>query len=243
MFWERPFYRRQTLTVAAVAAFIVFVLWNIPQLDFILYPFRLFVTFIHEAGHSIAAVLTGGRVIEFTVFGNGTGVATTAGGNRLLILPAGYLGAAFFGALLFYLVNSVPFPRKISLAVGTLMIVVALYLRASGIALFTGVLGGLGLLYLSLRGSTHLNTLVLNLLAVLTGLNAVLDLVFLVRNTGASLGSIRNDAAAMAELTLGIPAVIWAVIWALIAVFMLGCAVWYSVLKPLRQRLLSDQNT
>lgn len=63
MFWERPFYRRQTLTVAAVAAFIVFVLWNIPQLDFILYPFRLFVTFIHEAGHSIAAVLTGGRVI------------------------------------------------------------------------------------------------------------------------------------------------------------------------------------
>lgn len=177
------------------------------------------------------------------MFGNGTGVATTAGGNRLLILPAGYLGAAFFGALLFYLVNSVPFPRKISLAVGTLMIVVALYLRASGIALFTGVLGGLGLLYLSLRGSTHLNTLVLNLLAVLTGLNAVLDLVFLVRNTGASLGSIRNDAAAMAELTLGIPAVIWAVIWALIAVFMLGCAVWYSVLKPLRQRLLSDQNT
>src|SRR5690606_17722556 len=109
-------------------------------------------------------------------------------------------------------------------------------------ALFTGVLGGLGLLYLSLRGSINLNTLVLNLLAVLTGLNAVLDLLYLVRNTNAALGPIRNDAAAMAELTLGIPPVIWAVIWALIAVFMLGCAVWYSVLKPLRQRLLSDQN-
>jgi hypothetical protein len=241
MFWERPDFRRQTLMVAGLAGLIVFVLWNIPQLDFILYPFRLFVTFVHEAGHAVAAVVSGGRVIEFTVFGNGTGIATTAGGNRLLILPAGYLGAALFGAVLFYLVNSVPFPRKISLAVGTLMIVVALYLGASGIALFTGVLGGLGLLYLSLRGSIHLNTLVLNLLAVLTGLNAVLDLVFLVQNSHAALGPVRNDAAAMAELTPGIPAVVWALIWALIAVFMLGCAVWYSVLKPLRQRLLSNE--
>ena len=60
-------------------------------------------------------------------------------------------------------------------------------------------------------------------------------LLFLVQNSSAALGTVRNDAAAMAELTPGIPAVIWALIWALIAVFMLSSAVWYSVLRPLRQ--------
>lgn len=236
MFPVHPYFRRQTLTVAALAAVVVFFLWNIPQLDFILYPFRLFVTFVHEVGHSLAAVITGGRVIEFTVYGNGAGVATTAGGTRWLVIPAGYLGAAFFGAALFYLTNTIPFPRKISLAMGTLIILAALFLRASGMALIIGVLTGLALLFISLRGSISLNTLMLNLLAVLTGLNAVLDLVFLVRNSHATFGPLRNDAAAMAVLTPGIPAVIWALIWALLALFMLGCAFWYSIVRPLRRR-------
>jgi hypothetical protein len=235
MFLERPYFRQHALLISILAGVIVFLLWNIPQLDFLLYPFRLFVTFIHEAGHSVMATFTGGRVIEFTVFSNGTGIATTAGGNRLLILPAGYLGAAFFGAALFYLVNTLPFPRKIALALGTLMILVALFLRASGIALLIGSLTGLGLVYLGLRGSIALNMLVLNLLAVLTGLNAVLDLLYLVQNSHAALGPIANDAAAFAALTPGIPPVIWALIWALLAVFMLGSAVWYSVVRPLRR--------
>ncbi|MAS35122.1 MAG: hypothetical protein CL610_14015 [Anaerolineaceae bacterium] len=235
MLFDRPLYRQQVLWIAALTGILVFVLWNIPALDFLLYPFRLFVTFVHEVGHSLMAEFTGGRGIEFTVFGNGTGIATTAGGNRLLILPAGYLGAAFFGASLFYLVNTVPIPRKLSLALGTVMILIALFMRATGMALVIGVLTGLALVFLSLRGSVGLNMLVLNLLAVLTGLNAVLDLLFVIQNSSAALGTVRNDAAAMAELTPGIPAVIWALIWALIAVFMLGSAVWYSVLRPLRQ--------
>ncbi len=235
MFFDRPYFRQHALLMTVLTGIIVFVLWNIPQLDFLLYPFRLFVTFVHEAGHSLMAAFTGGQVLEFTVFGNGTGIATTAGGNRFLILPAGYLGAAFFGAVLFYMVNTLPFPRKISLVVGTLMIVVALFMRASGIALLIGILTGLALIFLGLRATVSLNMFVLNMLATLTGLNAVLDLIFLVQNSSATLGVLRNDAAAFAELTPGIPAVIWALIWAILAVFMLGSALWYSVVRPLRQ--------
>ncbi|HLV34076.1 MAG TPA: M50 family metallopeptidase [Spirillospora sp.] len=235
MFFDRDAFRQNALLITFLAGIIVFVLWNIPQLDFLLYPFRLFVTFVHEAGHSLMAAFTGGRVIEFTVHSNGTGIATTQGGNRFLILPAGYLGAAFFGAALFYLVNTIPFPRKLSLAVGTLMIVVALFLRASGIALLIGTLSGLALVLLGLNGSIRLNMLVLNMLATLTGLNAVLDLIYLVQNSHATLGPLRNDAAAFAQLTPGIPPFIWALIWAILAAFMLGSAVWYSVIRPLRQ--------
>ncbi|MBI1259616.1 MAG: hypothetical protein GC204_19280, partial [Chloroflexi bacterium] len=114
-------FRQRALVIALIAFAIVFVLWNIPQLDFILYPFRLFVTFVHESGHAVAALITGGRVGGMTVYETGAGVTLTAGGSRLLILPAGYLGAALFGAVLFYLTNTVPFPRTISIVLALLL--------------------------------------------------------------------------------------------------------------------------
>ena len=126
MVLDMPYFRRNALWMAVLATGVVFILWNIPQLSFILYPFRLFVTFVHEAGHALMASFTGGGVESFTVIANGTGWTKTWGGNRVLILAAGYLGAAFFGAALFYLVNTVPFPRKIALALKLLSIRAAL---------------------------------------------------------------------------------------------------------------------
>lgn len=238
IFDDSSAFRRQALWLALVAGLIVFVLWNIPQLSFVLYPFRLFVTFVHEAGHSVAAVFSGGRVVGFEVFSNGTGLATTAGGARWLIIPAGYLGAAMCGALLFYLANTVRFPRKISLALGTYIIVVALFLQAQNIALVIGVIFGLALIYLGLKGSIAINVLVLDILAILCGLNAVLDLLWLVGNTNAALGNVPNDAAAFSrEIMPLVPPAIWALIWALMAITMLGLAVWYSVISHLREEL------
>src|SRR5262245_39011754 len=114
-------YRQRALTTALLAFVIVFILWNVPQLDFILYPVRLFVTFIHESGHALAALLSGGRVAGLTGFPDGSGVTTTFGGSRWLILPAGYLGAALFGAVLFYIANTVPYPKTISLVLAILV--------------------------------------------------------------------------------------------------------------------------
>lgn len=233
---ERPDYRGQALFLAVIAAGIVFVLWNISLFDFFLYPFRLFVTFIHEAGHSLMAVFTGGDVIAFEVFGNGAGIATTRGGSRALILPAGYLGAAFFGAALFYFVNATSFPRKIALAVGTGLIIVSVFMGAQGIALIVGVLSGLLLIFLSLQAAPLVNILLLDVLAIITGLNAVMDLLFLAGNSTLGMGTLRNDAAAFThEIAPLVSPTIWALIWCALAIFMLGAAVWYSVIAPMRE--------
>ena len=111
------------LLLAVLAAVVVFILWNIPQLDFILYPFRLFVTYVHESGHGTAAILTGGRFAGLEIFADGSGQATTLGGSRLLILPAGYLGAALFGAILFYLNNRFERSRVLAIVIGIGLIV------------------------------------------------------------------------------------------------------------------------
>jgi hypothetical protein len=236
-------FRRRALLLALVGMVIVFFLWNIPQLDFILYPFRLFVTFVHEAGHGLASLVTGGQFHGFEVYGNGAGQAITSGGSRVLILPAGYLGAALFGAVLFYLVNTLPYPRTISRILGVVLVVFSLLFSRLisaqfivSIAPFVGVISGVALFLLGSRGSRDLNILVLNILAMLTALNVVMDLVQLVQFSNIGLGQLRNDAAAFsAEFTPAIPAAMWALIWALLAVALLGVSVWYSVIHPLRK--------
>jgi len=67
----------------------------------ILYPINLLVTFLHELGHGIGALLTGGSVLEINIHPNGSGYCKTTGGNSPIILMGGYIGSAIFGNLLF----------------------------------------------------------------------------------------------------------------------------------------------
>ncbi|MBI5670148.1 MAG: M50 family metallopeptidase [Chloroflexi bacterium] len=228
---------RRNLLIVAVAVVMVFFLWNVPQLDALLYPFRLFVTYVHEAGHGLMAILTGGRFLHFEILPGGSGQAITAGGSRALILPAGYLGAALFGAALFYAVNRFHRTRAIALGLGVALMVVSLaFGRFSVTALLVGLAFGAVLIGLAYKASRDVNALVLNVLAILTGLNAVLDVVFLVGNSSAALGNIRNDAAAFsAEVFPLVPAPIWALVWVVLALVILGVAVWYAVVRPLRR--------
>jgi hypothetical protein len=222
---------QRSFGLALAAGVIVLVLWNVPQLDFLLYPFRLFVTFAHESGHGLAALLTGGRFLGFEIFANGAGQAATAGGWRAIILPAGYLGAALFGGLLFWLTNRFHRPRLIAaLLGGAVLALTVLYARGAGTALLVGLAFGAALLLLAWKAAPDLTRIILNVLAILCGLNAVLDLWYIVGNSGAGLGLVRNDAAAFAaEFTPLLPAWLWAIIWAAEAVFILGVAVWYSL--------------
>jgi len=68
----------------------------------ILYPITLLVTFLHEFGHGIGAVITGGWVEEIQINKDGSGWTRSVGGNRPVIIMGGYLGSAIFGNILFY---------------------------------------------------------------------------------------------------------------------------------------------
>jgi hypothetical protein len=233
-------FRNRALLLLLAALVVVYVLWNVPQLRFIVYPLRLFVTYIHEAGHGLMALLTGGRITALVVNPDTSGVTTTLGGNRALILPAGYLGAAFFGAALFYLVNTRPYSRTFSVILGLgLMLLALLFSELLSTAFAIGLLSGMALILLGWKGNKSLNLLVLDVLAIVCGLNAVLDLLALMRFSDLSNGDIMNDAAAFSQQIAPIfPGAVWAFIWAILAVLMLGAAVWYSLVRPVRKSLV-----
>src|SRR5258705_10354692 len=94
--------RPQAMTLLAAAA-ISIILWFIPFAEVLTYPFRIFVTFIHEGGHAIAALLTGNSVGSLSVAMNASGETyTTKGGllSQTFIASAGYIGSMAYGALL-----------------------------------------------------------------------------------------------------------------------------------------------
>ena len=236
---DRRVFRRRVFLTTLLALVVVFVLWNVSGLDFITYPLRLFVTYVHEAGHSLAAIISDGQVLRFEVFENGGGVAYTSGGARWLILPAGYLGAALFGAILFYLANRLRYVEFLSLALGMWLLgFTLLFANQSLTALLVGVGFGLLLLLMALRANRDLNRLVLAVLAAMTGLNAVMDLLFLTRNPAVGAGATVNDAAKFAqEVAPTLSPWPVAVGWAAIAVLLLLISFYYSVVRPLRRGL------
>lgn len=205
------------------------------------YPFRLLTTIVHELGHGLAALITGGAFVRFVVFPDGSGLAYTAGGLRALIIPAGYVGVALAGAALIALGRG---PRSSRIALGTVGVALALLtLRyALPTVLSEQFLGGLltlsagvsigALLALAAwRAGSAVAIFLVNLLAFHLGLSAFGDLWMLFgATTTPGLGS-RSDANAMAELTF-VPAPVWAALWALVAVAVLGWALWRTWVHP-----------
>ena len=97
--------KRYTLLLLVTAGMAVFyVLENFfPGGRVILYPFKLLVTMLHEFGHAMGAVITGGDVDSIKINTDGSGWCRTSGGSRGIILMGGYIGSALFGNFLLYM--------------------------------------------------------------------------------------------------------------------------------------------
>lgn len=63
-------------------------------------PLEILVVFFHEASHALMTLVTGGKVVAMQVTVERGGEVLSAGGNRFLILSAGYLGSLMIGAAL-----------------------------------------------------------------------------------------------------------------------------------------------
>lgn len=205
------------------------------------YPLRLLTTLVHELSHGLAALLTGGAFLRFVVFADGAGLAYTSGGLRWLIIPAGYVGAALFGATLIGLGRSHQGSR---LALGVLGAALAVLTLRYGLPtllspqflgglLTVGAGVGLGVLLLvaAWQVGARWSLFLLNLLAFWVGLSALGDLGALVRLAAVGGPGQLSDAHAMARLTF-LPPLVWAVVWAVVAGAAMGYALWRTWLRP-----------
>ena len=111
----------QLLLLLLASAITLALWWFVPFSEYLLYPIRLFVTFIHESSHAIIAVLTGGSVQSLTISMDTSGEVYSAPSNligALLTSSAGYLGTTAFGVLMLFMIRRSFSPNKILTALG-----------------------------------------------------------------------------------------------------------------------------
>jgi hypothetical protein len=202
--------QREVLLVLGLAL-VTIVAWRIPLVGWLLYPFQVYGTFVHEISHGLAAMLTGGAFQRFVVNPDLSGTALSAGGVRWIVISAGYLGSAIFGGILTLLSASDIPARRVLVWLGLILGVLSLLFVRNLFGLVTGVALA-AMLFLAGRRlrETWADGLVL-LLAVQMMLSA-LDSVFDLVQISAMSGAIRTDAQIMAQAT-GLPAIAWAVLW------------------------------
>lgn len=243
------------ITLLAVATLLTLVLWFVPYAEFLVYPIRLFVTFIHESGHAIVAFITGGSVQSLTISADGSGVVYSAPSGligALLTSSAGYLSTTFFGVLMLYLIRRNVSPHKILLlsgaAVGLVTIIFGIVAPifnflslnvAFSSVLFTVIVGLLmsaGLIALALYSNLKVANFAVAFLAVQCLLNAMSDLKTVL------FTNLPSDAGNMAMVT-GIPATIWVFVWIVIALVMIVVGMrFYAIRKasPASDSLFED---
>ena len=231
---------RPQVTTLLLATALSLGLWFLPYAWVLTYPFQLFVTFIHEGGHALAAVLTGNSVRSLSVALDTSGLTETLTPvegsffSRMLISSAGYVGAIAFGALLLWLVRHKVKARV--MLVGSAVIVAGLTavfgffvpltnLSLSSISLFTLIAGAVitaGLLAAAKFLSPRARNFLVSFLAVQCVLNAVFglrDLFFLSVSTNA-----QTDAVNMANMFPIWPlntSIFWALFWIAISLLIL----------------------
>ena len=239
------------LILLIAATIVTIVLWFIPFADYLVYPIRLFVTFIHEASHALVAVITGGSVQSLTISADGSGVVYSAHAgwfSSLLTSSASYLGTTVFGVVMLLLIRKAVSPHKVLFASGAFVAVMTLVFGilspifnflslqvAFSSVLFTVVAGLLltaGLIALSRFASLKAANFAVAFLAVQCLLNALSDLkTVLFINAPLGGSDIQSDAGNLAAAT-GIPGFVWVFIWIAISLIMitLGLRV-YAVSK------------
>ncbi len=218
--------RPQAMTLL-IAATISVVLWFIPFAEFLTYPFQIFVTFIHEGGHAIAALLTGNSVSSLSVAMDASGETySTKGGliSEMFVSSAGYIGSMAFGALLLVLIRKAIAARIILLGCGILVFTLTMIYGVlkpifsvnawSGIpfTLLAGTAITVALVLIARFASLRVATFFVSFLAVQCVLNALFDLKTVFFLSSPFAPAIPTDAVNMASAT-GIPAIFWTVIW------------------------------
>ena len=90
------FIKRDKPLLIAITAMIL--LMNTKYLSFVLYPFKIFSTWIHELSHGTAAILVGGGIQKLLIYPDTSGLAYTytSGSTfkRGFVASAGYTGTA-----------------------------------------------------------------------------------------------------------------------------------------------------
>jgi len=206
--------QRTTLIVAACYIVVIAILWHVPVLNYLIYPFKLLTVGFHEMSHAIAGILTCAHIHSIELDPDEGGATEMSGGIPWITLPAGYLGSSFIGAALIACGFNTNASKIASLVVAAFFLFTLWWARRS-ILTWVLILGmtGLFVLFWFVEGGVALRYLVL-FIGVMSCMYVLWDIVddTVARKVNSS------DASAFARICGCCPSQVWGVIWLIQAI-------------------------
>ena len=212
----------------AIALLASLLLWNLPFGGYVLYPFKLLATWMHELSHGIAMTICGASFDHILIYRDTSGLAyahhaVDAFGSAV-IAGAGYMGTPVWGAVLLVTTHDGRTARRALGVLAVLLIVTACFVVAP-----TTQEGEFGPYAIGMIGAAVLVCALVipgrwrlfgaHFLAAQACCNALLDIRVLLRPSQVVGGKVAgaSDAHNMAAATFGTTANwavwTWAIVW------------------------------
>lgn len=183
---------------------VVALLWHTPWV----LPLKCFVVLLHELSHGLAALATGGRILEIHVGEDEGGYSKTLGGSPFAIVFAGYLGSLVLGATLLLVGTRTTLSRYVAALCGTVVTLVALrYMPEGSYGRGFAAASGVVLAAIALFPAFVAET-ALRVIGVTSCLYAIVD----IKHDVLDRDHPASDAAQLEQLTR-VPAFLWGLLW------------------------------
>ena len=199
-------------------------IWFATQIPIIGTPFVLLSTWVHEFGHGMGAIISGGRFDNMVIKPELSGLAHTYTGSdfaRVIVLLGGLLGPACAGAVMLILSRRFGFSKLALLLLTAALLATALFWAGD---MFTRVtVFGFGVVvgFIALRTNPLIRTLCAHIIAIAFCLNAVTGFrYFFMSQANVGGYSVQSDTGALATI-IGGPHLFWAIVPSLLSVIIL----------------------
>lgn len=187
------------------------------QIPYVTIPFNWLESYFHEISHGLAALISGGSIVQIQLFTNGAGLCTTLGGSAFLIAFSGYAGAVAWGVLIYKIADlKSNYSKLFSYFILALLVISCVLWVRDFLTLFICTL--LIVLFLLSVKISHFQLLPLSLkiIALMVLLNSFESPLYLIDGRGI------GDGSALSELTF-VPEFIWIGLWTAFGAFSIYC--------------------
>lgn len=226
---------RKDQTMLLWAAVVVGIGFFVPFVRWAFLPFLYLNTHFHELFHALAAMATGGDVLDIKVFANGSGVTHIIGGISLITGSAGYVGSAILGGIIVLMGRTEKSARRV---LGILAVLLGLsmliFVRGDWAGIASGIfwIAVTGLSAYFARGTTAIFACsFLGLQLVVSSMESMFVLLRL-----ATFTEVKSDAQMLADQT-GLPAMLFGLLWFGLSVVVLFFSIRAAWSKPQKDLL------
>ncbi len=233
-----PSMRPRHAILIAVALLFAVAHW-VPGGRLLLYPLTLFVTWIHEMGHGLAALAVGGSFTQLQILSDGSGLAhafAAPGWPTAAVSAGGLLGPAVFAAVVLGAVHGPKRARAFLLTLSLFMLLsTVIWIRsATGVIVVPALavlLGWVG--WRGFREAPERRVIVAQVLAVVAAIDTLTRMVSYVFMKQVTVdGQVRlSDIGRFAE-SVGGWYVLWGVGFTVVACGLLGVGGWLAWRVP-----------